>query len=225
MAVALETRNLKKMFKRPESEITVLDGVNLKVEESTFVALTGKSGCGKTTLLQLLGALDKPTEGEVLCFDRDLTHMGVIAKSRFRRDEIGFVFQSYQLLPELSSFENIVLAGRLGKRGMSQVRTRAAELLDLVHMSHRSKHRPAELSGGEQQRIAIARALMNEPRLILADEPTGNLDAANSNDIMATLKTLRDELGKTIVMVTHSRELAKHADRVLVLDKGKLRGN
>ena len=222
MDAALEAIKLCKVYKRPERTIEVLKGVNLKVPDGKFVALSGQSGCGKTTLLHLLGALDKPTAGEIICFGQSVTEMGVFRQARFRLAEIGFVFQSYQLMPELSALENIMLAGQLGNLSGKESRERARHLLAQVGMSDRAEHRPAELSGGEQQRIAIARSLMNRPRIILADEPTGNLDPKNSRGILELLQELRQQEKKTILMVTHNRELTKAADITYVLENGVL---
>jgi lipoprotein-releasing system ATP-binding protein len=164
METILETRDVRKEFVRPERTIEVLRGIDMKIPRGKFVALTGKSGCGKTTLLQLLGVLDNPSSGSILYKGKALSRLGVMKRSAFRLNEIGFIFQSYQLLPELSSLENVVLAGQLSGKSMSVVRERARTLLEDVKMTHRTNHRPAELSGGEQQRIAIARSLMNDPR-------------------------------------------------------------
>ena len=223
MATLIETRNVCKDFKRPERTIEVLKDINLKIPEGKFVALTGQSGCGKTTLLQLLGLLDKPTSGDIFFRGGNISELGIMDKAQFRLNQIGFIFQSYQLLPELSSLENIVLAGQLGKKRMSDVRSRAKSLLEVVHMDQRAKHRPQELSGGEQQRIAIARSLMNEPEVILADEPTGNLDPENSHGIMKLLQDLRDDHNKTVLMVTHNHKLAEYADIIYTLEEGQLK--
>ncbi len=220
--IALETTDLCKSYKRPERTIEVLKGISIKFPVSTFVALAGQSGCGKTTLLQLLGALDSPTSGDVVCFGKSLSDMGAFRQARLRREEIGFVFQSYQLLPEFSALENIQIAARLGKLGGAEGRQRAQELLDRVGMADRARHRPPELSGGEQQRVAIARALVNNPRIILADEPTGNLDPKNSDGIMELLRRLQEDEARTIIMVTHSKSLAAVADLTYVMENGQV---
>ena len=220
MNLALETVSLSKRYVTPQGTITVLDDVSLKVPEGKFVALTGRSGCGKTTLLQLLGALDSPTSGEVLCFGESVTKMGVFRRAKFRLTAVGFVFQSYQLFPELTAFENVMLAARLSALSLAEGRERTKRLLEQVGMADRAEHHPAELSGGEQQRIAIARALINNPRLVLADEPTGNLDPKNSQDIIEILRALQREQARTILMVTHNRELASGADLVYVMERG-----
>ena len=224
METILETRDVRKEFVRPERTIEVLRGIDMKIPKGKFVALTGKSGCGKTTLLQLLGVLDNPSSGSILYKGKALSRLGVMKRSAFRLNEIGFIFQSYQLLPELSSLENVVLAGQLSGKSMSMVRERARTLLEDVKMTHRTNHRPAELSGGEQQRIAIARSLMNDPEVILADEPTGNLDANSAESIYQLIKTLNSELGTGFVVVTHDQHLANKLDRQLLMVSGILQG-
>lgn len=220
VAPAIEATGLVKRYRRPERTIDVLAEVDLRVKAGEWVAMTGPSGCGKTTLLHLLGILDKPDAGTIAYFGKDVARMGPFRKARLRRLHIGFIFQSYQLLPELSALENVMLPARFGGvRNPDQ----AMALLERMGVAERQSHRPAEMSGGEQQRVAIARALINQPDVILADEPTGNLDAKNAAAIMEILQRLRDEDGKTIVMVTHDRELTSYADRVMVLNQGALR--
>ena len=210
--IALECRKLTKVYKKGRKKIEIFNEVDLTVEKGQFAALTGHSGCGKTTLLHLLGTLDKPTSGQIIYFNKDVNKYGPFKKANFRLKEIGFIFQSFHLLPELSAYENLMFAANLNHIPSDQAQKRADELLERVKIDHRKTHLPSELSGGEQQRVAIARALMNDPKVILADEPTGNLDAKNSQDIFALLKDIKDKDNKTIVMVTHDNELAKQAD-------------
>jgi ABC-type lipoprotein export system ATPase subunit len=208
--------------------VKVLKGVNLAVEQGQFVAVIGASGSGKSTLLHLLGGLDRPNEGTVCFDDRDLSRMRSRELNRYRNEMVGFVFQFYHLLDELNVLENVFLpamvsrgiVGWLGSRAAA--RRRAQELLEQLGLQDRARHKPYQLSGGERQRVAIGRALMNEPRLLLADEPTGNLDSATGNDILAVLERLH-QAGQTIVMVTHDERVARRAQRVITLTDGKVK--
>ncbi len=208
--------------------VKVLKGVNLAVEQGQFVAVIGASGSGKSTLLHLLGGLDRPNEGTVCFDDRDLSRMRARELNRYRNEMVGFVFQFYHLLDELNVLENVFLpamvsrgiVGWLGSRAAA--RRRAQELLEQLGLQDRARHKPYQLSGGERQRVAIGRALMNEPRLLLADEPTGNLDSATGNDILAVLERLH-QAGQTIVMVTHDERVARRAQRVITLTDGKVK--
>lgn len=208
--------------------VKVLKGVNLAVEQGQFVAVIGASGSGKSTLLHLLGGLDRPNEGTVCFDDRDLSRMRSRELNRYRNEMVGFVFQFYHLLDELNVLENVFLpamvsrgiVGWLGSRAAA--RRRAQELLEQLGLQDRAWHKPYQLSGGERQRVAIGRALMNEPRLLLADEPTGNLDSATGNDILAVLERLH-QAGQTIVMVTHDDRVARKAQRVITLTDGKVK--
>jgi ABC-type lipoprotein export system ATPase subunit len=220
---AVRVVDLSKQYRRKDHLIPVLQRASFTVAAGEWVALTGPSGCGKTTLLHLLGLLDKPDEGEIHCFGVAVRHLGAAAQARVRRQQLGFIFQSYQLLPELNAQENVMLPGRLNGLSVRACRERAQELLHQVGMSERALHTPAELSGGEQQRIAIARALINRPRLILADEPTGNLDTRNAEEVMKLLHAMREQQGMTIVMVTHDRAVARHADRLFEMERGTVR--
>jgi len=220
--IALQAVDLHKTYVLASHTIEVLRGVNLSVGAGEWLAVTGQSGCGKTTLLHLLGALDKPCSGDIVCCGQSLSRLGAVAKARLRRRRIGFIFQSYQLFPELTAHENVMLAGRIDGVATKLCRERARELLAGVGMEHRLAHRPAELSGGEQQRIAVARALMNRPDVILADEPTGNLDHDSGVEVMRILQRLHSGENLTIIMGTHDRAITEFADRTYVLAAGRL---
>jgi lipoprotein-releasing system ATP-binding protein len=224
----LRTSGLRKRFRMGESVIEVLKGVDFSVRGGEFVAIEGRSGSGKSTLLHLMGALDEPDAGSIFYNNRDIAQMSGNERSQLRNTQFGFVFQFYHLLPELNVLENTLLAAMVqhswfafrARRGA--LRDRAKLVLEQLSMGHRLRHRPNQLSGGERQRVAIARALMNSPRVLFADEPTGNLDAETGRQIMAVLERLHRESAQTIVMVTHDRTLARQADRVLVLKDGRL---
>ena len=224
----LRAQGVRKTFRMGDSSVQVLKSVDLTLQPGEFVAIEGRSGSGKSTLLHILGALDAADEGTIEYGGRDIARMDGNARSKLRNTQFGFVFQFYHLLPELSVVENTLLAPMIEhswlgfRRRRAELRDRAADVLTQLGLSHRLKHRPNQLSGGERQRVAIARALMNRPRVLFADEPTGNLDAETGRQIMAVLEKLHAESGQTIVMVTHDRALARTADRVLVLKDGKL---
>jgi ABC-type lipoprotein export system ATPase subunit len=208
------------LFKTYEDgDVHALRGVSLTIDRGESVAITGPSGCGKTTLLQLLGGLDKPTKGEVFFEDKPL---GQIDLDAFRALRLGFVFQSFHLLPTLSAIENVQVPMFEGILARSERSDRARELLAKVGLSHRERHRPRHLSVGERQRVAIARALANSPTIILADEPTGNLDSQTQGEILELLSRLRRELDLTLVMVTHSQEVASAADREVRIRDGRI---
>ena len=212
---------VRRTFRLERHRIEVLRGVDLEIPEGSWTALVGRSGSGKTTLLQILGALDRPDEGSVSCRGRDYRRLSARRRERVRREEIGFVFQAYHLFPELNAHENVVLPALQWGADRHAARQRAAELLARFGLGDRLRHRPRELSGGEQQRVALARALMNDPGIILADEPTGNLDVAAGGEITAILQALHKEEGRTIVMVTHDLDLAQMADRIYVMRQGE----
>jgi ABC-type lipoprotein export system ATPase subunit len=216
----LETRNLWKHYVLEGNTIPVLKGVDLAVQSGEWVALVGRSGCGKTTLLHLLGNLDNPCSGEVRLDGCSYARMGMLERAAARRRRLGFIFQAYHLFPELSAFENVLLPARGWFGDNETARKRAATLLEGFGLGHRLTHRPQELSGGEQQRVAIARALINDPGIILADEPTGNLDGQAGAEILGILQKLHKEDGRTIVMVTHDLKVAALADRICRLDNG-----
>ena len=203
-------------------ELEVLKGVSLGVRQGEVVSVVGASGAGKTTLLQIMGTLSRPDAGRVEIGGEDPFALGDKALSRFRNDHIGFVFQFHHLLPEFSAFENVGMPGLIGRRPRAEVERRAAELLALVGLTARRDHKPGQLSGGEQQRVAIARAIVNAPAVLLADEPSGNLDTRNREEIHRLFFDLRDELGQTVVIVTHDERLAAMADRKITMSDGRI---
>lgn len=217
----LEIRHLYHSYLTGNSRLPVLKDVNLSVKTGEWLCLFGASGSGKTTLLNLIGALELPEQGEIWIDGVDITRLKRRQAADFRGKKLGFIFQSYHLIPELDVFENTVLAGQFGGRHPAECRARAKELLIATGLQHRLHHRPAELSGGEKQRCAIARALLNCPKLLLADEPTGNLDAATGAEILNLFQELRRQNPElTILMITHNRELSGLADRTLTLIDG-----
>ena len=223
----LRTEEIYKSYRMGAAEVKVLKGVNLAVERGEFVAVVGASGSGKSTLLHVLGALDRPDKGVVKFEGRDLSRFGAAELNRFRNKMVGFVFQFYHLLDELNVLENVFLPAMASKSVVGWLacrrwaKDRARELLVQLGLSDRANHKPYQLSGGERQRVAIGRALMNEPRLLLADEPTGNLDSATGNVILDILEKL-NRAGQTIVMVTHDESLARRAGRIIKLVDGKI---
>ena len=224
----LEADGIYKSYRMGVAKVRVLKGVDLAVKKGEFVAIVGASGSGKSTLLHILGALDKPDKGVVKFEGRDLSRHSSSELNRFRNKMVGFVFQFYHLLDELSVLENVFLPVMAGKSVVGWfacrrwAKRRARELLEQLGLSERARHKPYQLSGGERQRVAIGRALMNEPRLLLADEPTGNLDSATGNGILDVLEEL-SSLGQTIVMVTHDERIAQRAGRIVTLADGKIR--
>jgi lipoprotein-releasing system ATP-binding protein len=219
----LEARALKKHFLAGDgSELRILQGVDLRVAFGEVVAIIGASGVGKSTLLHLLGALDKPTEGEVLVGGRSLADMEEEARAAIRNRSIGFVFQFHHLLRDFSALENVALPMRIAGGRDRESMDRAGGLLDSVGLTHRRDHLPNQLSGGEQQRVAVARALVNDPLVVLADEPSGNLDGPTSAELHDLLFSLREERGTSMVLVTHNLQLARQSDRILELKGGTL---
>ena len=217
----LRTENLTKVFRTEEVETTALNGVNIEVKDGEFVAIMGPSGCGKSTLLSILGLLDNPTGGNYFLDGEEVGHLREKDRTRFRKGRIGFVCQSFNLIEELTVEENIDLQLRYLGIGRKERRERVLEILRKVNLSQRAGHYPQQLSGGQQQRVAIARAVVGKPRLILADEPTGNLDSKNGLEVMELLSSLHAE-GSTIVMVTHSQHDAAYADRIINLFDGEV---
>ena len=220
----LRTENLTKVFRTEEVETTALNGVNIEVKDGEFVAIMGPSGCGKSTLLSILGLLDNPTGGKYYLDGEEVGHLREKDRTRFRKGRIGFVFQSYNLIEELTVEENIDLQLRYLGICRKERRERVLDILRKVNLSQRAGHYPQQLSGGQQQRVAIARAVVGRPRLILADEPTGNLDSKNGLEVMELLSSLHAE-GSTIVMVTHSQHDAAYADRIINLFDGEVVDN
>ena len=212
-------KNIHKYY----GEVEVLKGVNLHIKKGEIVAIVGPSGAGKTTLLQILGTLDKPLATQnfnLLLNNISLKNLSDKELSSFRNNHIGFIFQFHQLLPEFTALENVCIPAFIGKKSKKETEKRAKEILDFLGLSHRIKHKPNELSGGEQQRVAVARALINNPAVILADEPSGNLDSESAKNLHELFFKLRDEYGQTFVLVTHNEELAAMADRKLTMKDG-----
>jgi putative ABC transport system ATP-binding protein len=203
-------------------KVSALSGLNLQVNKGEFIAIMGPSGSGKTTLLNILGCLDKPTAGKAVLDDVDVTKLPEKKLCEIRRNKIGFIFQTFNLLPYLNAIENVELPMESTKKSRSERRKRAQELLEIVGLSGREGHRPHKLSAGEQQRVAIARALANDPDIVLADEPTGNLDQKNKFEIVRLLGKLNIDQGTTIIVVTHDSQMASHTERVLLLNDGKI---
>ena len=204
--------------------LEVLKGVSIEVAQGEVVSIVGASGAGKTTLLQIIGTLSRPDGGRVEIDGRDVSALGDRALSQFRNERIGFVFQFHHLLAEFTAFENVCIPGLIGRRPRADVERRASELLDMMGLAARRDHKPGQLSGGEQQRVAIARALVNSPAVLLADEPSGNLDSHNRDEIHRLFFDLRERLGQTVVIVTHDENLAAMADRKITMSDGLILG-
>jgi len=217
----LSIKNLQKVYRTEEVETLALDGVSLDIKEGEFVAVMGPSGCGKSTLLNLVGLLDSPDKGELWLNGKELGHLNENGRADIRKQNIGFVFQSFNLIDDLTVYENVELPLVYLKVKASERKRRVEEVLDRMQIMHRRKHFPQQLSGGQQQRTAVARAVVNSPKLILADEPTGNLDSRNGNEVMQMLTSLNEQ-GTTIVMVTHSEHDARFASRIVRMLDGKL---
>ena len=220
---AIHLEHVSRYYTMGESSVRAVDDVSLSIPEGQFLALLGSSGSGKSTLLNLIAGLDRVTSGSILARGQNLAELSPLELARYRRNTIGMVFQSFNLLPRMTLEENIELPLRLAEVERAERVGRVREALERVRLTHRLGHRPTELSGGEQQRVAIARALVNRPKILLADEPTGNLDSATGESILALLRDLQQQLGMTIVMVTHERPLAERfANRLATMGDGKL---
>ncbi len=218
--IILQTKNLKKYYGSGDTQVRALDGVDLQVENGEFVAIVGTSGSGKSTLLHMLGGLDRPTSGSVVVDGRDLSTLKDEELTVFRRRKIGFVFQAYNLVPVLSVYENIVLPIQLdgGKLDAAYI----DEVIGALGLKEKLNSLPSQLSGGQQQRVAIARALATKPAILLADEPTGNLDSRTSNDVLSLMKVTGQKFSQTMVMITHNEEIAQLADRIVRIEDGRI---
>jgi putative ABC transport system ATP-binding protein len=221
--VMVDVRDVRKVYQRDAEKITVLDGINLQVPEGEFVALMGPSGSGKTTLLNLIAGIDRPTSGQVVVVGTDVARLSESELARWRSKSVGFIFQFYNLIPVLSGLENVELPLLLTRLSKRERRERALTALKVVGLADRAQHYPRQLSGGQEQRVAIARAIVADPKVLVADEPTGDLDARSAEDILALLETLNREFRKTIVMVTHDPRAAHRAHSQKHLEKGVLK--
>ena len=219
----LQTTDLKKYYGSGDTMVRALDGVNLSVEDGEFAAIVGTSGSGKSTLLHMLGGLDRPIDGKVLVEGKDIFSLGDDELTIFRRRKIGFVFQSYNLVPVLNVYENIVLPIELDGNRVDRVHIE--HIIETLGLQEKKESLPSQLSGGQQQRVAIARALASKPAIILADEPTGNLDSRTSLDVMGLLKVTSEQFSQTIVMITHNEEIAQMADRIIRIEDGRIAGD
>lgn len=214
----IKAKDIHKSF----GELEVLKGVSLDIKKGEIVSIVGPSGAGKTTLLQILGTLDKPNSGNVLVNGMDFSKLGEKDLAKFRNQQIGFIFQFHQLLPEFTALENVMIPALIARKDRKQTEQKAKELLTYLQLADRNEHKPNELSGGEKQRVAVARALINDPSLILADEPSGSLDSKNKDELHKLLFDLRNKFGLTIVIVTHDKELAALSDRVIEMKDGNI---
>ena len=219
----LSANNIYKSFQTTrKNNLEVLKGVSLKIEEKKITIIVGASGAGKSTLLHLLGGLDRPDSGEVLYDEENIFNYSEDKLAKFRNRNVGFVFQFHHLLPEFTALENVIIPQLIGDRNFPEAKLKSEQLLQMVGLSKRIDHKPAELSGGEQQRVAVARALANDPKIIFADEPTGNLDSVNSEDIHNLILDLKTSIGVTFVIVTHNQQLVNLADQILEIKDGKI---
>lgn len=223
MSNVLELKNITRTYKQSDSSLTVLANLNLTVKKGEVVALVGQSGSGKTTLLQIAGLLDNPTGGEVIISGEDLSRAGDKKRTQMRRGNIGFIYQFHHLLPEFTGLENVVLPQMIAGIPRAKAEDRAQELLSSLGLGERLSHRPAKLSGGEQQRVAVARALANRPAIVLADEPTGNLDPKTADSVFSLFMMLAKETGQAALVATHNIELARRMDRIVHLEGGILK--
>ncbi len=214
----IEVANIHKSY----GSVEVLKGINLEIKKGEIVSIVGKSGAGKTTLLQIIGTLLDADEGKVTINKTEVSKLKERALSKFRNQNLGFVFQNHQLLPEFTALENVIIPGLISQQSKKVVEDKAKEILNFLDLGHRLDHKPKELSGGEQQRVAVARALLNDPEVILADEPSGNLDTQNKEELHQLFFTLREKFNQTFVIVTHDMALAKMSDRVITMKDGKI---
>ncbi|MDM7911519.1 MAG: ABC transporter ATP-binding protein [Methanotrichaceae archaeon] len=217
----IELKGIEKAYPVGEGDVPVLKGINLKIERGEFIALMGPSGSGKSTLLNIVGCLDRPTRGSFFLLGKDISETSDDELARIRREELGFIFQTFNLIGRISVLRNVEIPMILSEVSREKRKARALKLLDAVGLAHRVDFSPLNISGGERQRVAIARALANDPKIIIADEPTGNLDLKSSDEVMAILKNLHDE-GRTIIMVTHNPEITMNCDRVIRLRDGRI---
>ncbi len=220
--IIVELKNITKKYYYPQGEIEVLKGINLEISKGEKIAIVGPSGVGKTTLLNIIGTLDKPTSGEIFLFGKRLDYQDEETLTRLRREKMGFVFQLHYLMPEFTVLENVILPGLISALPKKHCVKRAYELLEKINLSDKENYKPFRLSGGERQRVAIARALFLNPDLLLADEPTGNLDSKSANEVIETFLRINKEFKTTIIMVTHNWELAKKMDKIFLLKNGFL---
>ena len=218
----IQLKNITKSFDLNKNKVEVLKGINLQIGDDEFIALMGPSGSGKSTLLGILAGIDSPTSGEIYIYGQDISKKKEDELARFRNENVGIVFQAYNLIPSLNAIQNVKAPLYAGKNKLTskEIDERAKKLLDMVGLSHRETHKPGELSGGEQQRVAIARALINNPKILVADEPTGNLDAKTGEEIMDLILKINKDMHLTIIMATHNEEIAKLADRVVNISDG-----
>ncbi len=217
----IRAKNIQKNY----GDLQVLKGIDLEIRKGEIVSIVGESGAGKSTLLHIIGTLDRPSnpkESTLKIEEQDITQLKDKELSRFRNQNIGFIFQFHQLLPEFTALENVMIPGMIAGRSKKELKEESQKLLDFLNLNDRTDHKPSELSGGEQQRVAIARALINDPKVILADEPSGNLDSKNAEELHNLFFELRKTFDKTFVIVTHNRELAQMSDRILVMKDGKM---
>lgn len=217
----IELKGIEKAYLTGDTEVSVLNGIDLDIENGEFIALMGPSGSGKSTLMNIVGCLDRPTSGRFLLLGKDISETSDDELARIRREELGFIFQTFNLIGRISVLRNVEIPMILSEVPREERKARALKLLDAVGLAHRVDFSPPNISGGERQRVAIARALANDPKIIIADEPTGNLDLKSSDEVMAILKNLHDE-GRTIIMVTHNPEITKNCDRVIRLRDGRI---
>lgn len=221
----ISVNSLSKSFTTDRGKIDVLKGISLDITAGARIAIVGSSGAGKTTFMHLLGGLDKPTSGSVKFAGKDIFTYSASELDAFRNHTIGFVFQFHQLLPEFTALENVMMPALIARDSLAEARKKAVAILSAVGLDHRLAHKPGQLSGGEQQRVAIARSLVMSPRLLLADEPTGNLDSVTSGEILALLDHLHEERDLTMVVVTHSEKVASHMDRIVRMVDGRMQGD